>query len=232
MTSFRVTSESLPARCDICHQADCFDAATGACSRCAGLVLEVLSEPSVDPGIRPARPRRMLFQLMLSVFCLGASAAGVGKLLMMGNDPRQERERVVIVQSGTIWRPPVLNPSSEIEVPIPEEFSLFVDEPLDKGRLQVIKGKATRPAGSLQFGYVKEESFFGVLKKAGEWEIVYIPSEIREVLEPGQLSRLGLFLQIGLAGEPQIEVRGYRDRLSKRFYATKIRFPDRSKKSG
>ncbi len=39
MTNFRITSESPAARCEICHQADCFDTATGACSRCADLVV-------------------------------------------------------------------------------------------------------------------------------------------------------------------------------------------------
>ncbi len=37
--NFRITTEHPPRRCDICHQADCFDAATGVCSRCADLVV-------------------------------------------------------------------------------------------------------------------------------------------------------------------------------------------------
>ncbi|MEW6737097.1 MAG: hypothetical protein AB1489_37770 [Acidobacteriota bacterium] len=32
-----VLRESLPMRCEICHQADCFDRTTGRCSRCSNL---------------------------------------------------------------------------------------------------------------------------------------------------------------------------------------------------
>lgn len=38
MPTFQVKTESLAARCDICHQADLFDAETGSCRRCGMLV--------------------------------------------------------------------------------------------------------------------------------------------------------------------------------------------------
>src|ERR1051326_1831498 len=35
MGKIKVKSESLPERCEICHQHDCFEPRTGYCSRCA-----------------------------------------------------------------------------------------------------------------------------------------------------------------------------------------------------
>jgi hypothetical protein len=38
MTSkLKVKTESLPQRCEICHQSDCFDAQSNFCSRCSGV---------------------------------------------------------------------------------------------------------------------------------------------------------------------------------------------------
>ncbi|MEW6732042.1 MAG: hypothetical protein AB1489_12010 [Acidobacteriota bacterium] len=35
----KIRTESLPERCEICHQADCFDATTNHCSRCADITI-------------------------------------------------------------------------------------------------------------------------------------------------------------------------------------------------
>lgn len=35
MANIEIKQETLPQRCDICHQADCFDPASNHCSRCA-----------------------------------------------------------------------------------------------------------------------------------------------------------------------------------------------------
>lgn len=37
MKQFAVKSEKLPARCEICHQPDCFNPVLGTCTRCAGI---------------------------------------------------------------------------------------------------------------------------------------------------------------------------------------------------
>jgi hypothetical protein len=34
MNKMNIKSETLPQRCEICHQADCFDAQTNYCTRC------------------------------------------------------------------------------------------------------------------------------------------------------------------------------------------------------
>jgi hypothetical protein len=33
----KIKTESLPARCEICHQSDCFDAISNTCARCGSL---------------------------------------------------------------------------------------------------------------------------------------------------------------------------------------------------
>jgi hypothetical protein len=52
MNRLHVKSESLPTRCEVCHQADCFDAATGKCTRCIDV-----SPPQVFAGGRKFEPR-------------------------------------------------------------------------------------------------------------------------------------------------------------------------------
>lgn len=47
---FRIQKEKPAVRCDICHQADCFDATTGNCTRCAGISLKLKGEGNL-PGL-------------------------------------------------------------------------------------------------------------------------------------------------------------------------------------
>jgi hypothetical protein len=37
MADLQIKTESPPDRCEVCHQADCFDASRNYCSRCAGI---------------------------------------------------------------------------------------------------------------------------------------------------------------------------------------------------
>lgn len=41
MAELKIKSESLAARCEVCHQVDRFNAETGHCSRCAGLSITI-----------------------------------------------------------------------------------------------------------------------------------------------------------------------------------------------
>lgn len=45
MTKLKIKTESLPQRCEICHQNDEFDPETGVCGRCGDLSAEKLAEP-------------------------------------------------------------------------------------------------------------------------------------------------------------------------------------------
>lgn len=84
MDHFRVRNEHFPSRCEICHQADFFDPATGHCLRCAD-VLGLI--PVWNPPLPvPARPAFSLFgdASPLSSVRVRASVAAVvvGGMLM------------------------------------------------------------------------------------------------------------------------------------------------------
>lgn len=53
--TFRVKSEGLPYRCDICHQDDLFDPLSGHCSRCSALI------PILEPPVLPPLPNETNF---------------------------------------------------------------------------------------------------------------------------------------------------------------------------
>jgi hypothetical protein len=40
MSNIKIKAQSLPQRCEVCHQSDCFDAIAGHCTRCQGMVLQ------------------------------------------------------------------------------------------------------------------------------------------------------------------------------------------------
>lgn len=53
MAKFTVKAESLPERCDICHQADMFDRETGECARCGPIARFVPSPDAPPPEFSP-----------------------------------------------------------------------------------------------------------------------------------------------------------------------------------
>ncbi|MEW6737520.1 MAG: hypothetical protein AB1489_39930 [Acidobacteriota bacterium] len=51
---FTINKERKPARCEICHQTDCFDTANGNCSRCQPLLLTLVTVAgSTEPEWKP-----------------------------------------------------------------------------------------------------------------------------------------------------------------------------------
>jgi hypothetical protein len=57
MTNFKVKTESLAVRCEICHQADLFEPATGVCTRCAGIEPPPEFPADAHAGPPPDSPR-------------------------------------------------------------------------------------------------------------------------------------------------------------------------------
>ena len=49
MDELKIRSESLPGRCEICHQSDLYDAASNFCSRCGNLSLAELQTEIKKP---------------------------------------------------------------------------------------------------------------------------------------------------------------------------------------
>ncbi len=54
--TFHIVAERAAVRCDICHQTDEFDLATGTCRRCAGLALSRLVQYESAPVALHPRP--------------------------------------------------------------------------------------------------------------------------------------------------------------------------------
>ncbi len=94
MAKFTVKAESLAVRCEICHQADLFNPATGICTRCAGIDVLKLEKRPVPFTLTDGQhfrylgpsvlPRSELIQLIglsglvgsgLSLFILGLAIA-------------------------------------------------------------------------------------------------------------------------------------------------------------
>lgn len=63
MTKFTVKAESLPERCDICHQTDMFDPATGYCARCSFVPIPLPVTPPVEEDrTQPFRAPQPFYQ--------------------------------------------------------------------------------------------------------------------------------------------------------------------------
>src|ERR1043166_2924288 len=62
----KLKTESLPQRCDICHQSDCFSPQTEICSRCASV--ELVLPLSYDSTITmEKRARQMIYYIFCSL---------------------------------------------------------------------------------------------------------------------------------------------------------------------
>ena len=55
MDGLQIKGESLPTRCDICHQSDCFDSEANYCSRCAETFSKTFLVNKVKTLNNPAR---------------------------------------------------------------------------------------------------------------------------------------------------------------------------------
>ncbi len=72
MGRFEIQRETLPARCEICHQSDCFDAARNHCARCAPILAD--ANGSSTRPVRLERP--MLHGIVFDMASLRANRRG------------------------------------------------------------------------------------------------------------------------------------------------------------
>jgi hypothetical protein len=63
MDEFIVKTQTLPMRCEVCHQSDCFDAYSNICSRCQGIEKLKIKSVALNPRAPfvQLRPRTFLY---------------------------------------------------------------------------------------------------------------------------------------------------------------------------
>src|SRR4051812_43798984 len=75
MNRLKIKTESLPARCEVCHQADRFDPIINYCSRCELLSVEFLSTSrrrfliNAEQNLKD-RFRRSAFEIIIYLYTL------------------------------------------------------------------------------------------------------------------------------------------------------------------
>lgn len=81
-----VRKENLPARCEICHQADRFDRQSGICTRCQTVAVELPQEALEKPVWVPLQPhpgvrRAFIWLFVSSLICVAGCT--IGEFLMV-----------------------------------------------------------------------------------------------------------------------------------------------------
>jgi hypothetical protein len=80
----QLKSETLAKRCEICHQADCFDPQTNYCSRCAGIPTTVPSRYSNSTSFLDAVNDSRFVQTFGIISLIGAVIFFLGKAVGLG----------------------------------------------------------------------------------------------------------------------------------------------------
>lgn len=100
-TKLVVRRESLPARCEICHQADLFDAETGLCTRCEG-VRPIEGTPFPADFNLPQRPQGTgAAQFLLGAYAFMALMCG-GVCAPLPHDAEGNFIRLLIFASAAV----------------------------------------------------------------------------------------------------------------------------------
>lgn len=87
----RIKNESLPSRCDICHQTDYFDATRNHCQRCAQLKALLMPIESQFNDAEFKRIERTIRRFLILVALIGAVLMLiVSALFMLSNSTRQQ----------------------------------------------------------------------------------------------------------------------------------------------
>ncbi|MBI4747472.1 MAG: hypothetical protein HY774_03245 [Acidobacteria bacterium] len=86
-----IRHQTLPTRCEICHQSDLFDPTTGQCGRCAEMVTQMVATQSAVTGFFSptedlTRLEMIATRLLVGVFFMivaGAMGIGAGMILAL-----------------------------------------------------------------------------------------------------------------------------------------------------
>jgi hypothetical protein len=235
MNRLHVKSESLPTRCEVCHQADCFDAATGACSRCSDVVA------GIHPGDNPTqkndhgrRRRSSIVMLWISIFCFVGFGAGVWEIGSIGQTTPSPT-LIKIEEWRKTYHPRQPEPSNEhkicrLVIRIPRHLSNLAGRRIPGRNLRTMRGSVV--ASTLTFermeatGAITGENYFGLHRPNGEWELIYISPNIGKGQEPRARAELIMNLRVGLSPGNRVTVQTYVDPKSKRTFASSVQFDD------
>ena len=86
-----IRHQTLPTRCEICHQSDLFEPTTGQCGRCAEMVTQMVATQSAATGFLPPAEdltwlELVATRLLIGVFFMmvaGAIGIGAGMILAL-----------------------------------------------------------------------------------------------------------------------------------------------------
>lgn len=90
----KIKAESLPKRCEICHQSDRFDPKTGFCARCANISTEV--------GQHPVETRSLREEILDTVFGLSMISGPATFMILCAQYADTVSEQIDQFY-GTIW---------------------------------------------------------------------------------------------------------------------------------
>jgi|SRR6185369_2436773 len=78
----QIKSESLPERCEVCHQTDCFDPEKNYCTRCAGVSVTVPSSLSNSGSYMEAinQARQLKGGGIMALLCIVANILFYGRI--------------------------------------------------------------------------------------------------------------------------------------------------------
>jgi hypothetical protein len=82
MSELQIKAESLPERCEVCHQTDCFDPVNNHCTRCAGVSVTVPSSLSNSGPYMEAinQARQLKSGGAIALLCLIANILFSGRI--------------------------------------------------------------------------------------------------------------------------------------------------------
>ena len=114
MDSMKITKESFPERCEVCHQTDFFDPISGHCSRCNTSIAMYINSPSgaVNEGIKqPDSTSLRVFKQITAVIIAMPITIGILMLFIRtlrmpdytNYNPNSCQSHPITVMMTTIW---------------------------------------------------------------------------------------------------------------------------------
>ncbi len=109
ISEFRVRNVGLAARCEVCHQDDLFDPATGRCERCEGIVAAIRKPFGAIPHeiatMTPVSSIGQRLSIAASLIALSMALPGIFGILVIGFYAILLLAGITHLESGTLLMP-------------------------------------------------------------------------------------------------------------------------------